>query len=72
MFAKAWKFMQEHEKEVMVDDNTKGVAKAQTDKYALFMEDTSIEYERQRKCDLTKVGENLDEKGYGIAMKKSK
>lgn len=40
--------------------------------YAFLMESTSIEYNTVRNCKLQKVGEPLDEKGYGIAMKKSK
>lgn len=40
--------------------------------YAFLMESTSIEYNTQRECKLTKIGEALDEKGYGIAMVKSK
>lgn len=40
--------------------------------YAFLMESTSIEYNTVRNCKLQKVGEPLDEKGYGIAMKKSR
>lgn len=40
--------------------------------YAFLMESTSIEYNIVRECKLQKVGEPLDEKGYGIAMVKSK
>lgn len=60
--------------EVMVTDNDIGVTKAEskTEKYAFFMESTSIEYQTERHCELTKVGGLLDEKGYGIAMRKSK
>lgn len=36
------------------------------------MESTSIEYIIERNCDLTQIGKLLDEKGYGIAMRKSK
>lgn len=71
-FAKAWKHMEKYRDEVMVMENDDGVAKAQKERYAFFMETTSIEYEIQRKCDLDQVGNKLDEKSYGIAMKKSK
>lgn len=37
-------------------------------KYAFFMESTSIEYQSERHCELTQVGNLLDNKGYGIAM----
>lgn len=36
------------------------------------MESTSIEYIVERNCDVAQVGGLLDNKGYGIAMKKSK
>lgn len=55
----------------MVNDNKKGVKLAEKGNYAFFMESTSIEYEIQRKCDLRQVGDLLDDKGYGIAMRKS-
>lgn len=64
--------MKENEQSVMVDSNQAGVKKAEDEKYAFFMESVSIEYEIQRHCSLKMVGETLDEKGYGIAMRKSK
>lgn len=57
--------------EAMVGDNKEGVERAQKGMYAFFMESTSIEYETERKCDLAQVGNPLDDKGYGIAMRKS-
>lgn len=59
-------------KEVMVNDNKEGVDLANKGYYAFFMESTSIEYETERQCNLTQVGDRLDEKGYGIAIRKSK
>lgn len=70
-FAKVWENMQKYANEVLVLENDDGVAKAQRERYAFFMETSSIEYEIQRKCDLNQVGSKLDEKSYGIAMKKS-
>lgn len=64
--------MKNHHDEVMVNTNKAGVDKADTEKYAFFMESTSIEYETQRRCNLTSYGGLLDEKGYAIAMRKSK
>lgn len=64
--------MVDNEKEVMVNDNREGVLRAEREPYAFFMESVSIEYEIQRHCNLSKVGDLLDEKGYGIAMRKSK
>lgn len=40
-------------------------------KYAYFMESSIIEYITQRNCDLEEIGEPLDHKGYGIAMRLS-
>lgn len=64
--------MEKHQDEVMVKTNKDGVFKAENEKYAFFMESTSIEYETQRRCKLTSYGGRLDEKGYAIAMRKSK
>lgn len=58
--------------EDMVQDNDKGVERVEKGNYAFFMESTSIEYTIQRRCNLTSVGSRLDEKGYGIAMRKSR
>jgi ionotropic glutamate receptor len=71
-YQKIYQYMKDHEDDVMVKDNNLGVVKAETKNYAFFMETTSIEYETQRRCSLTSVGNSLDEKGYGIAMRKSK
>ncbi|CAG9860825.1 unnamed protein product [Phyllotreta striolata] len=70
-FGKAYKLMEKTKETLKINDNKDGVAEAQKGHYAFFMEDQSIEYETQRKCDLTQVGEKLDEKGYGIAMRKN-
>lgn len=51
-------------------DNDEGVEKVAKGSYAFFMESSSIEYEMERNCKITQVGNKLDEKGYGIAMKK--
>lgn len=63
--------MLEH-REDMPADNKIGVALAENEKYAFFMESTSIEYETERHCGLEMYGDYLDRKGYGIAMRKSK
>lgn len=46
--------------------------RAETQQYAFFMESTSLEYWKERHCDLLQVGGLLDSKSYGIGMKKSK
>lgn len=56
---------------VMTSSNEEGVNRVLNEKYAFFMESTSIEYEVERKCELQQVGTLLDNKGYGIAMQKS-
>ncbi|KAH8409836.1 hypothetical protein KR222_009343, partial [Zaprionus bogoriensis] len=58
--------------EKLTENNQDGVdiVKSGT-KYAFLMESTSIEYNTVRECNLKKIGEALDEKGYGIAMPKN-
>ncbi|XP_076267436.1 glutamate receptor ionotropic, kainate 3-like [Rhynchophorus ferrugineus] len=63
------KYMREHPED-MPNDNKVGVTMAEEMRYAFFMESTTIEYTIQRHCGLTIVGDRLDEKGYGIALKK--
>lgn len=67
-----FRYMERHP-ELMVD-NQAGVDMASDKKndYAFLMESSSIEYVIERNCDVTQIGGLLDDKGYGIAMKKSK
>lgn len=55
---------------VFVDSNPKGIERVLKGKrqYAFFMESTTIEYYAAKMCELTKIGGELDTKGYGIAM----
>ncbi|KAJ8921823.1 hypothetical protein NQ315_008455 [Exocentrus adspersus] len=71
IYAKAWQFMKDNEDDVMVHENKDGVDRAEKGEYAFFMESSSIEYEIQRRCSLNQVNGLLDEKGYGIAMRKN-
>lgn len=57
--------------EHLTDDNNEGRERAKNGDYAFLMESSSIEYITQRHCDLRQVGGLLDDKGYGIAMRKS-
>lgn len=58
--------------ELMMPDNDAGVEKAKKDnRYAFLMESSTIEFITERHCEVSQVGGKLDEKGYGIAMKKS-
>lgn len=63
-------YMEKHPED-MVNENKVGVTKAEKGYYAFFMESTSIDYETQRHCGLQQYGGLLDDKGYGIAMRKS-
>jgi hypothetical protein len=56
--------------DVMMDSNPAGVEKAKQGAYGFFMESSTIEYIAQRQCGVMAVGDKLDQKGYGIAMKK--
>lgn len=58
----------------MPSDNDVGVNKAcdENEDYAFLMESSSIEYVTERNCQVTQIGGLLDDKGYGIAMKKGK
>lgn len=53
-------------------DNVEGRERAKKGKYAFLMESSTIEYIVERHCEVVQIGYPLDEKGYGIAMKKSK
>lgn len=61
--------MEEHP-EVMTNTNEEGVERVEKQNYAFLMESTSIEYMVERRCALAQVGGLLDDKGYGIAMRK--
>lgn len=61
--------MEEHP-EVMTTTNEEGVDRVENENYAFLMESTSIEYVIERRCSLAQVGGLLDDKGYGIAMRK--
>jgi glutamate receptor, ionotropic, invertebrate len=69
LYKKMFYYMETH-KDVMMDSNPAGLAKAKKEKYAFLMESSTIEYIEQRHCEVLHVGNNLDQKGYGIAMKK--
>lgn len=66
-----YEFMRDHP-EYMTSTNAEGVDRVENENYAFLMESTTIEYITERRCSLTQVGSLLDEKGYGIAMRKSK
>lgn len=70
-YNKLYNIMTEPSAKLLTGDNKEGLRRAKEGRYAFFMESASIEYEVERNCDVVQVGGKLDEKGYGIAMKKS-
>lgn len=68
---KMYKFMMDNP-DLMTSSNPEGLERVQTEDYAFLMESTSIEYLAERHCDVAQVGGLLDDKGYGIAMPKSR
>ena len=70
-FQRMYQYMMDNAKDVLTEDNEPGVEKVKNENYAFMMESSSIEYIQERECNLSIVGNNLDSKGYGIAMRKS-
>ncbi|CAH0720303.1 unnamed protein product, partial [Brenthis ino] len=64
------KMFAEMKKQEMPKNNTVGIQKVKEDNYAFLAESTTIEYTTERDCEVIRVGDLLDSKGYGIAMKK--
>ncbi|ESP00055.1 hypothetical protein LOTGIDRAFT_112937, partial [Lottia gigantea] len=65
-----YKYMKENKDEVLFKNVRDGVEKVRSgkNKYAFLLESTMNNYYNQREpCDTIRVGENLDNKGYGIA-----
>ncbi|XP_055849579.1 glutamate receptor ionotropic, kainate 2-like isoform X2 [Episyrphus balteatus] len=69
-YKKMNKFMTKNSK-YLTSTNDEGVQKVLTENYAFLMESTTIEYNVARNCNLTQVGKLLDEKSYGVAMRKN-
>ncbi|KAH8409835.1 hypothetical protein KR222_009321, partial [Zaprionus bogoriensis] len=70
-YVKMNKFMMENP-DYLTESNQEGVDRVKTNtNYAFLMESTSIEYNTKRECNLKKIGDALDEKTYGIAMRKN-
>lgn len=70
-YKKMWEYMKDNE-EVFTASNPEGLNRVMNENYAFLMESTSIEYIIERNCEVTQIGGLLDNKGYGIAMRKSK
>ncbi|GFX39507.1 glutamate receptor ionotropic, kainate 2 [Trichonephila clavipes] len=67
IYKRMWSFMESQRPSVFPEDNFKGIERVKMGNYAFLMESTSIEYVTERNCDLTRIGGELDSKGYGIA-----
>uniref|UniRef100_A0A8C4PYV6 Ionotropic glutamate receptor C-terminal domain-containing protein n=1 Tax=Eptatretus burgeri TaxID=7764 RepID=A0A8C4PYV6_EPTBU len=63
-----WNFMVSKQPGVFVRTTEEGIARVLNSKYAFLLESTMNEYHRQRNCNLTQIGGQLDTKGYGIGM----
>nr|QRN45439.1 ionotropic glutamate receptor kainate 2-like isoform X3 [Carausius morosus] len=72
VYQKMFKYMLDNEEDVMSETNEIGEdrVKNKDEDYAFLMESSSIDYIVERHCHLTRVGGLLDNKGYGIAMRK--
>lgn len=69
-YQKMYEFMMNNP-DLLTSSNPEGLNRVKTEDYAFLMESTSIEYLVERNCDVAQVGGLLDDKGYGIAMRKS-
>lgn len=70
-YKKMHKYMTDNAASVLLDSNDEGKDKVLKGDYAFLMESASIEYLSERECDLYQVNGLLDQKGYGIAMRKN-
>ncbi|XP_011502789.1 PREDICTED: glutamate receptor ionotropic, kainate 2-like [Ceratosolen solmsi marchali] len=70
-YSKMYQYMIDNAKEVLTSDNDEGKIKTINENYAFLMESSSIDYIQERECNLTQIGGLLDQKGYGIAMRKN-
>ncbi|XP_063995701.1 glutamate receptor ionotropic, kainate 2-like [Diachasmimorpha longicaudata] len=70
VYQKMWAAMVDAKPSVFTKTNAEGVERVAKGKqtYAFLMESSGIEYAIERNCELTKVGDLLDSKGYGIAL----
>lgn len=57
---------------VLVYENDEGLRRAQNENYAYLMESTSLQYYTERFCNVTQVGDLIDDRNYAIGMRKGK
>lgn len=60
-----------NDQSVLVDENHEGLARAQNENYAYLMESTSLNYYTERICNVTMVGDLIDDRNYAIGMRKN-
>lgn len=60
----------ENNPQLMTHGNDEGLARALNENYAYLMESSSIQYIIERECNVTQIGDLLDDKNYGIGMRK--
>lgn len=70
-FKHMYNYMADHP-EYLMNNNDDGVERVSKENYAYLMESSSIEYITERNCNVTQVGDLLDDKNYGIGMRKSR
>ncbi|XP_057655916.1 glutamate receptor ionotropic, kainate 3-like [Diorhabda carinulata] len=68
-YEKIAQYMNDHPED-MTATTAEGIERTLEGNYAFFMESATIEYTTRRHCNLTSYGGLLDEKGFGIAVKK--
>ncbi|XP_053208599.1 glutamate receptor ionotropic, kainate 2-like [Panonychus citri] len=68
-YQRMYSSMESAEPPVYTETNSDGVRRVLKGNYAFLMESLSITYNVNRYCNLTQVGDLLDQKGYGIAMR---
>lgn len=73
LYKRMWEFMSSRP-HVFMENKKDGIEKVRKSNglYAYLMESASIKYTIERDCNLTKIGNPLDSKGYGIATRKGK
>ncbi|KAI3384627.1 hypothetical protein SNEBB_010827 [Seison nebaliae] len=71
VYEKLWKGMSSAKMNVFTKSTEEGIKKVLEGNYAFFMESSVIEYHMNRDCNLTQIGNLLDAKGYGIALRKT-
>lgn len=67
-----YEYMIRHE-HLLTNDNKEGLQKVldKNHNYAFLMESSTILYHTERICNLTQVGDLIDDKNYAIGMRKS-